>query len=71
MGQETGVVVFMGGVNLLFKVVAMMLADKLGRKPLTLIGAGGLAIIYVIVAQLLSTHSSNISWFFFICNRNV
>lgn len=55
--------VFIGGVNLLFTVLAMMLVDKLGRKPLMLIGAAGLAILYIIVAQLLGAHSANVSWF--------
>src|ERR1700712_1708457 len=37
--------VFIGTVNLVFTVLAMLLVDKLGRKPLMLIGAGGLAVI--------------------------
>lgn len=55
--------VFIGGVNLLFTILAMILVDKLGRKPLMLIGAGGLAILYIIVVQLLGAHSANVSWF--------
>jgi SP family xylose:H+ symportor-like MFS transporter len=55
--------VFIGGVNLLFTLLAMGLVDKLGRKPLMLIGAGGLAILYIIVAQLLSSQSSIVSGF--------
>jgi sugar porter (SP) family MFS transporter len=55
--------VFIGGVNLLFTVLAMLLVDKLGRKPLMLIGAGGLAILYIIVAQMLGTGSAAVSWF--------
>jgi sugar porter (SP) family MFS transporter len=55
--------VFIGGVNLLFTILAMMLVDKLGRKPLMLIGAGGLTILYIIVVQLLGTRSANVSWF--------
>lgn len=55
--------VFIGGVNLVFTVLAMLLVDKLGRKPLMLIGAAGLAILYIIVAQLLGSHSANVSWF--------
>jgi sugar porter (SP) family MFS transporter len=55
--------VFIGGVNLVFTVLAMMLVDKLGRKPLMLIGAGGLAILYIIVVQMLGAHSPNVSWF--------
>jgi sugar porter (SP) family MFS transporter len=55
--------VFIGGVNLVFTILAMMLVDKLGRKPLMLIGAGGLTILYIIVVQLLGTRSANVSWF--------
>ena len=55
--------VFIGGVNLVFTVLAMLLVDKLGRKPLMLIGAAGLSILYIIVAQLLGSHSANVSWF--------
>ncbi|MBS1751709.1 MAG: sugar porter family MFS transporter [Bacteroidetes bacterium] len=55
--------VFIGGVNLVFTFVAMLLVDKLGRKPLMLIGAGGLAILYVITVTLLGQHSAHVSWF--------
>lgn len=55
--------VFIGGVNLVFTIFAMMLVDKLGRKPLMLIGAGGLTILYIVVVQLLGVHSTNVSWF--------
>ena len=55
--------VFIGGVNLAFTILAMLLVDKLGRKPLMLIGAGGLAILYVIIVILLGGHSPYVSWF--------
>jgi sugar porter (SP) family MFS transporter len=55
--------VFIGSVNLLVTILAMMLVDKLGRKPLMLIGAGGLTILYIIVAQLLSVQSPGVAWF--------
>lgn len=55
--------VFIGGVNVLFTILAMLLVDKIGRKPLMLFGAGGLAILYVIVVQLLSSGSANVSWY--------
>lgn len=58
--------IFIGGVNLVFTVLAMLLVDKLGRKPLMLIGAGGLAILYIIIVQLLGAHSANVSWFLLI-----
>lgn len=55
--------VFIGGINLIFTIFAMLLVDKLGRKPLMLIGAGGLAILYIIIANLLGVRSANVSWF--------
>ncbi len=55
--------VFIGGVNLAVTILAMLLVDRLGRKPLMLIGAGGLAIIYIAVAQMLAVHSPSVSWF--------
>ncbi len=54
--------VFIGGVNLVFTILAMLLVDKLGRKPLMLIGAGGLAIAYVFTVILLGQHSPHVSW---------
>ncbi|HEX9512163.1 MAG TPA: sugar porter family MFS transporter [Puia sp.] len=55
--------VFIGGVNLAFTLLAMMLVDRLGRKPLMLAGAGGLAILYVIVARMLAAGSAQVSWY--------
>lgn len=55
--------VLIGGVNLVFTLLAMLLVDKLGRKPLMLVGAGGLAILYVIVARMLAAGSESVSWF--------
>ncbi len=54
--------VFIGGVNLLFTLLAMMLVDKLGRKPLMLFGAGGLAILYILISQTLGTKAAIVSW---------
>lgn len=50
--------VAIGVVNLVFTVVAMWQVDKLGRKPLMLFGAGGLTILYVIIALLLQNGAS-------------
>lgn len=55
--------VFIGGVNLVFTIIAMLLVDRWGRKPLMLTGAAGLAILYIIVAQMLSVQSNSVSWF--------
>ena len=54
--------VFIGGVNLFFTFLAMVLVDKLGRKPLMLLGSGGLAIVYVIVARMLGAGSPVVAW---------
>ena len=56
-------IVFIGGVNLFFTVVAMLLVDKLGRRPLMLIGAAGLAICYIVIVQLLALKSAAVSCF--------
>lgn len=55
--------VFIGGVNLVFTILAMSLVDRLGRKPLMLIGSGGLAVLYIIVVRLLAANSAEVSWF--------
>ncbi len=54
--------VFIGGVNLVFTLLAMLLVDKLGRKPLMLLGAGGLALLYIAVVQLLASGAASVSW---------
>lgn len=45
-------IVWTGGVNLVFTFVAILVVDKIGRRPLMLLGAGGLAIIYGIMGAL-------------------
>ncbi len=55
--------VFIGIVNLMFTFIAIGLVDRLGRKPLMLIGSGGLAIIYIVVVQMLGSGSTHVSWF--------
>ena len=55
--------VFIGGVNLVFTLLAMLLVDRLGRKPLMLFGSGGLCILYIIVVRLLGAGSTSVSWF--------
>lgn len=54
--------VFIGSVNLIVTILAITLVDRLGRKPLMLIGAMGLAIVYVAIAQMLGIHSTSVSW---------
>jgi sugar porter (SP) family MFS transporter len=55
--------VFIGAVNLIFTLLAMLLVDKLGRKPLMLVGAAGLAVLYFLVVQMLRSGSGYVSWF--------
>lgn len=45
--------VAIGAVNLIFTLLAMWQVDKLGRKPLMLIGSLGLSVVYVVLAFLL------------------
>ncbi|MGI4823053.1 MAG: sugar porter family MFS transporter [Janthinobacterium lividum] len=46
-----------GVVNLAFTLVAMFLVDRLGRRPLLLFGAAGLAVLYLALAFLLQSHA--------------
>lgn len=48
--------VSIGLVNLVFTLLAMWQIDKLGRKPLMLIGSLGLSVVYLILAFLLQNH---------------
>jgi len=50
--------VSIGIVNLVFTLVAMWQVDKLGRRPLMLIGSLGLAVTYIILAYLLQSNAS-------------
>ena len=50
--------VSIGFVNLLFTIVAMWQIDKLGRRPLMLIGSLGLSILYIILALLLQRQAA-------------
>jgi len=44
-------IVLTGTVSLTFTIVSMFMVDRWGRKALMLTGAGGLAIVYVIIAS--------------------
>lgn len=50
--------VAIGLVNLIATVLAMWQVDKLGRRPLILIGSLGLSIIYIILAFLLQNQAA-------------
>jgi sugar porter (SP) family MFS transporter len=43
-------IVLTGTVSLIFTVVSMFMVDRWGRKALMLTGAGGLAVVYIIIA---------------------
>jgi SP family xylose:H+ symportor-like MFS transporter len=48
--------VAIGIVNLVFTILAMWQVDKLGRRPLMLIGSLGLSVAYIILAFMLQNH---------------
>lgn len=48
--------VSIGAVNLVFTILAMWLVDRLGRRPLMLIGSLGLSILYILLAFALQNH---------------
>lgn len=45
-------IVITGGVNLLFTLVAIRVVDRWGRRSLMLFGAGGLAVIYLLMGAM-------------------
>jgi SP family sugar porter-like MFS transporter len=49
-------IVITGSVNLIFALVGMFTVDRLGRKALMLLGAGGLAAIYAIIGGMYYFH---------------
>lgn len=49
-------IVITGSVNLIFTFVGMFTVDRLGRKALMLIGAGGLAVIYAVIGSMYFFH---------------
>ena len=49
-------IVITGCVNLIFTFIGMFTVDKLGRKALMLIGAGGLAGIYAVIGTMYFFH---------------
>ncbi len=46
--------VYIALTNLGFTLLAMALVDRLGRKPLMLFGAGGLAVLYIFIGYILN-----------------
>lgn len=60
LDQQLFETVSIGIVNLLFTLVSMWQVDRLGRRPLMLIGSLGLAITYVVLAFLLQNQLSSV-----------
>lgn len=58
LNQQLLETVSIGIVNLVFTLVAMWQVDKLGRRPLMLIGSLGLSIVYIVLAFLLQNQAS-------------
>jgi sugar porter (SP) family MFS transporter len=56
LNQQLFETVSIGIVNLVFTLLAMWQVDRLGRKPLMLIGSLGLSIFYIVLAYLLQNH---------------
>ncbi len=58
--------VVMGGVNILFTIVAIFTVDKVGRKPLLIIGSMGMMIGMAALAALSFTDSIGVAALVFI-----
>lgn len=58
LNQQLFETVSIGIVNLVFTLVAMWQVDKLGRRPLMLIGSLGLSVVYIVLAFLLQNQAS-------------
>lgn len=54
-------IVITGSVNLVFTLVGMFMVDRLGRKALMLIGAGGLAGIYAVIGSMYFSHLTGVA----------
>lgn len=58
LDQQLFETISIGIVNLVFTLIAMWQVDKLGRKPLMLIGSLGLSVVYLALAYLLQNQYS-------------
>ncbi|MDB5002029.1 MAG: transporter [Mucilaginibacter sp.] len=56
LNQQLFETVSIGIVNLIFTLLAMWQVDKLGRRPLMLIGSLGLSVLYIALAFSLQSH---------------
>jgi sugar porter (SP) family MFS transporter len=59
-------IVLTGSVSLIFTIVSMFMVDRWGRKALMLTGAGGLAIVYVIIATGYFLHLQGVFMLFWV-----
>lgn len=53
-------IVIIGAVNLVFTLLAMALVDRLGRRPLMLIGAGGLIVTHLLLGFAYHDHAQGL-----------
>lgn len=58
LDQQLFETVSIGIVNLVFTIIAMSQVDKLGRRPLMLIGSLGLSVLYIVLAFLLQIQAA-------------
>jgi sugar porter (SP) family MFS transporter len=59
-------IVLTGSVSLIFTIFSMFMVDRWGRKALMLTGAGGLAIVYVIIAAGYYLHMQGVFMVFWV-----
>ncbi len=53
-------IVVTGAVNLIFTLVAIRLVDRLGRKPLMMVGSAGLAVAFGLIGASYAVHSRGV-----------
>ena len=63
-------IVITGIINLVFTFVAIMTVDRWGRRPLMLIGAGGLALIYGILGYGYYIHLTGVTMLVLVLSAN-